>query len=128
MRLHSTWVDHIFAKLTVRYGAAFMRQWPADIDVVMLKADWAEVLGGFAKNPDAFTYALENLPDTPVNALAFRAIARRGPPPATDAPRIGYEEGAVCKPPPEILARLRATKLHIAERAIDMGEILGDVS
>lgn len=128
MHLHSTWVDHIFAKLTVRYGAAFMRQWP-DADPIMLKADWAEVLGGFAKQPDALTYAIENLPDTPVNALQFRALARRGPSRTDDVLRLG-ESGPVCKPSPEMKARLENIKcgIHLRSGGVGMAEIMGDVS
>lgn len=84
MPLPSGWVDHLFAKLSVRYGAAFMRQW-ADAAPVLVKADWAEVLDGFERHPEAFTYALANLPDAPVNAIQFRAIARRAPNPAAAA-------------------------------------------
>lgn len=81
MPLPSDWVDHLVAKLSVRYGAAFMRQW-ADASPVLVKTDWAEVLDGFERHPQALTYALANLPDTPVNAIQFRAIARRAPNPA----------------------------------------------
>jgi hypothetical protein len=84
MPLHASWADHLFAKLSVRYGAAFMRQWP-DADPVLVKADWCDVLDGFERHPEAFTYALANLPDKPLNAIQFRALARCAPTPAVPA-------------------------------------------
>lgn len=79
MALPASWVDHLFAKLAVRYGAAFMRQWP-DTDPVLVKADWAEVLDG--TKGESITYALANLPDKPPHVLAFRDLCRRAPSPA----------------------------------------------
>ena len=58
----ASWIDHLFGRLSVRYGDAFRRQWPdADIDAV--KADWANVLDGVAG--DSIGYALRYLPETP---------------------------------------------------------------
>lgn len=79
MRLPDSWVDALFAKLAVRYGAAFMRQWP-DADIAVLKADWAEVLGGFQNRPEAIRYGLEHLnPEKPPTAMQFRALCNAGP-------------------------------------------------
>ena len=50
MALPSSCVDHLFARLTVRYGAAFLRQWP-DTDLAVVKADWADVLDGVRGQP-----------------------------------------------------------------------------
>lgn len=87
MSLPASWVDHLFAKLSVRYGAAFLRQWP-DADPVTVKADWAEVLSGF--DGASIAYALRYLPVTPPNALQFRDICRRAPDttPALPAPEL----------------------------------------
>jgi hypothetical protein len=71
-------VDEVFAKLAARYGVKFQAQWQ-DMDPEYIKADWSEVLSGFERIPEAIVYALQNLPDTPVNATQFRAIARRAP-------------------------------------------------
>ena len=79
MSLPADLVDSIFARLSVRYGAAFIGQWP-DADPAALKADWGRALAGFAQQPEAIAYALDNLPDTPINVGQFRAIARRTPP------------------------------------------------
>lgn len=77
MPLPASWADHLFAKLAIRYGAAFMRQWP-DADPALVKADWAEVLDG--TSGDALSYALRYLPERPPNAIQFRDICRRAPP------------------------------------------------
>lgn len=76
MALPTSWADRIFARLTVRYGAAFLRQWP-DVEPDVLKADWCEVLDGIGS--DSITYALRFLPEGPVNAMQFRAICQRAP-------------------------------------------------
>lgn len=72
--LPDSWVEALFAKLTLRYGVAFLRQYP-DLDPALVKADWAEVLGCFAGRPEAIRVALESLPaERPVTALQFRAL------------------------------------------------------
>jgi hypothetical protein len=84
MPLAESWVDRLFARLTLRYGTAFMRQY-GDLDPSLVKADWSHVL---AQMPgEAIRQALENLPDTgPVTAMQFRSICNRAPGP--DAPRL----------------------------------------
>jgi hypothetical protein len=77
MSLPDAWVDQLFAKLTVRYGASFLRQY-AGLDVDEVKADWAQVLGPFSQSKDALRHGLEHLPsDKPPNALQFRDLCRR---------------------------------------------------
>lgn len=78
MPLPASWVDHLFSRLSVRYGAAFLRQWP-DADPAVVKADWAEILAGF--DGPSLSYGMRYLPVTPPNALQFRDICRRAPPP-----------------------------------------------
>jgi hypothetical protein len=79
MSLPASWVDSLFTKLSLAYGAAFMRQWP-DADPELIKADWANVLAGFKPFPDAIRFALDNLPpDRPPTALQFRALCRSAP-------------------------------------------------
>ncbi len=77
MSLPEVWVDELFARLTVRYGAAFKRQY-ADIEPNVVKADWAQVLSGFTRQ--TIRYGLDHLPaDKAPNALQFRAICNSGP-------------------------------------------------
>lgn len=86
MSLPTQWVDRIFDKLTLTYGQVFLRRWQ-DIDLNAVKSDWAHELAGFAQQPRAIAYALENLPvDKPPSVLEFRAMARRAP--APDVARI----------------------------------------
>jgi len=109
MALPSSWVDHLFARLSVRYGAAFMRQWP-DTDPAIVKSDWADVLDGFEGSDIA--YALRYLPAMPMNALQFRDICRRAP--RRDPPRL---EAPDARPDP---ARLQALLARISDKPKDM--------
>lgn len=83
MALPSSWVDALFGKLMLRYGAAFLRQY-GDLDPAMVKSDWADVLDGF--DGAAIGYALRYLPaEKPPNALQFRDVARKSPAPEVKA-------------------------------------------
>lgn len=75
--LPESWVDHLFGRLTVRYGAAFLRQWP-ETDLDLVKADWRTVLARLSG--EAIAYGLENLPaDRAPNAMQFRALCNARP-------------------------------------------------
>lgn len=103
MPLPTSWVDYLFAKLSVRYGDSFMRQWP-DADPAIVKGDWAEVLDGTAR--DSLSYALRYLPERPLNAIQFRDICRRAPSApvlALQAPLDPADPGRVAA----IMSRLR---------------------
>lgn len=72
MSLPPAWVDALFGKLALRYGAAFWRQYP-DLDIQLVKDDWGHVLDG--RSGGAIAYALANLPgDRPPNAIQFRNL------------------------------------------------------
>ena len=109
MPLPTSWVEHLFAKLAIRYGAAFLRQWP-DADPTIVKADWAEVLEGF--DGQSLAYGLRYLPATPPNALQFRDICRRSP--VAEAPRLEGPE-PVADP-----GRVRAIVARLKDRPDDM--------
>lgn len=83
--LRSELVDRLFARLTVRYGRAFTSQYDG-LDEAAVKADWADVLGGFDSKPMALKYAIDNLPERAPTAGQFLAIARRAPEP--DVPKL----------------------------------------
>lgn len=107
MALQSSWVDALFARLALRYGAAFLRQWP-DVDIAVLKTDWADVLDGVSGH--AIAYALEYLPSAhPPNAMQFRDLCRQAPAPTlprlTDDPAPNQERVAEAK---AMLARVKA--------------------
>ena len=82
MSLPAAWIEHLFAKLSVRYGSSFQRQW-GDADPALVKADWAEVLDGV--RGESLSYALRYLPNDPPNALRFRDLCRMAPAPAQAA-------------------------------------------
>ena len=105
MALPSSWVDHLFARLTVRYGAAFLRQWP-DTDLAVVKADWAEVLDG--TRGEAISFGLRYLPERPVNAMQFREVCRRAPPPELPRIEAAPEPKANPKRVAELVAKLVA--------------------
>ena len=75
MALPSSWVDHLFARLTVRYGAAFLRQWP-DTDLAVVKADWADVLDGVRGEPPVDRQALVDLLERDGVQIARRTVAK----------------------------------------------------
>ena len=87
--LPADWVDQIFARLTVRYGAAWLRMWEG-VDLAAVKADWAEELSGLTA--DSIDHGLAHLPtDRPPNVAQFRELCRRPPDrfPALPAPKPG---------------------------------------
>jgi len=95
MPLPARWVDHLFAKLTVRYGSAFMRQWPG-ADIEFVKSDWADVLDG--TSAESIAYALQYLPsERPPNAMQFRDLCRRAPAgkPALPPPSVRADDSVV---------------------------------
>lgn len=75
--LPKNWVDRIFARLLVRYGAAWLRMWDG-IDIEAVKADWARELGHI--QAETLAYALEHLPaEKPPTVGQFLDICRRAP-------------------------------------------------
>ena len=111
--LPASWVESLFARLTIRYGAAFMRQY-ADLNIDAVKADWSDVLGGFATQPQALAAGLGRLPaDRPINAMQFRDLCReamrddrQAAPPALNAPLADSKMvhdlvASVVRPPPK---------------------------
>lgn len=79
-------IDRLFSALTVRYGAPFLDRW-RDLDLAVVKGDWARELSGFAGNLEALRYALDHLPDKPPNVIEFRKIANGGPAPTVPEDR-----------------------------------------
>lgn len=115
MPLPQSWVEALFARLAVRYGTAFLRQY-GDLDPAAVKADWAEVLGGI--RGDAIAYALQQLPvERPPNAMQFRDLARRAPAPTVpQLPRQRTEPPAGVR---DLAARMRARPRNAAQECID---------
>lgn len=126
MSLPDAWVEKIFQKLSVTYGAAFLRKYEG-VPLDDVKADWAGVLAGFQQKPTAIRYALENLePGKVPDALQFREMCRRSPPeptvkiegPAPDPARVA----AVLAAAQAVVAPRRARMMAPLQWAIDMQE------
>lgn len=85
MAMPKAWVDEIFARLTVRYGSAFLNRWlSVGVDLELVKADWATELAGM--KPEGIGYALKHLPpDRPPTVGEFRVLANQAPPPVFKA-------------------------------------------
>lgn len=83
--LPDAWINSLFARLQVRYGAAWLRMWEG-VDITAVKADWAQELGGFAIHPDGIKHGLNNLPaDRPPTVAQFVALCQRRPDPKMPA-------------------------------------------
>jgi hypothetical protein len=97
-------VEQLFSALTLRYGMPFLDRW-RDIDINVVKADWARELSGF--KPAAVRFALDNLPEKPPTVIDFRRLANQAPPPpASDA--LPYNRGATRGPTPAEREQMRA--------------------
>jgi hypothetical protein len=81
MPMPREWVDRVFARLLVRYGADWLRRWEG-VPEDALKADWAEQLDGFERSPDRIRFALDNLPERVPTVTEFRTLCNRRPDPA----------------------------------------------
>ncbi len=122
--LPSAWVDRIFAKLTVAYGAEFLRRWEG-LDMAVVKAEWGVELGGVSG--EAIAHALQHLPqDRSPTVMAFRALARSAPLPSAAAlpapasnPEVMREALRGVRTAPDIDARRWARGLRAREAAGD---------
>lgn len=73
-----SWVERIFAKLTLAYGRDFLSRWEG-VDLADVRADWAFELAGLHAHPEAIAYALQHLPPKAPTVMEFLGIARRAP-------------------------------------------------
>lgn len=81
MGLSTKTIDRLFERLTLAYGVQFMAQYEG-MPVADVKTDWCEWLAPYADRLQAIGWALENLPERPVNAVQFRNLCRSAPAPA----------------------------------------------
>ena len=108
MSIPSAWIDRIFEKLTLVYGAEFLNRWKG-VPLEEVKADWARELDGLEKRPEAIKYALEHLPtDKAPTVLQFRELTRRAP-----------EKQAIALPPPEVNPAAVARAIEMANKAFN---------
>lgn len=74
-------IDRIFERLTVRWGYRFLSQY-AGVDLDAVKADWRRVLAWYLEDQErakAIGWAIENLPDEPIMAPAFKRLCQAMP-------------------------------------------------
>ena len=77
-------IDRLWDRLFVRWGHRFMGQY-SGIDPEIVKADWERVLQWYLsdmKRAKAIAWALDNLPDDPIMAPAFKRLCQAMPEPA----------------------------------------------
>lgn len=82
MGLSTKTIDRLFERLALAYGVPFMAQYEG-MSIGDVKTDWCEWLSPYGARLEAIGWALENLPERPVNAVQFRNLCRSAPAPAT---------------------------------------------
>lgn len=103
-------IDRLFSALLVRYGTPFLDRW-RDLDLTVVKADWARDLAPFADNLGVMRFALDNLPDKPPTVIEFHRLCTAAPLP--DMPRIE----STGKPAPDrVIAALRVLSNRAAAK------------
>lgn len=108
MSIPSAWIDRIFEKLTLVYGAEFLSRWKG-IPLDEVKADWARELDGLENRPEAIKHALEHLPtDKAPTVLQFRELTRRAP-----------DKGLPALPAPEVNPAAVARAVEMASKAFN---------
>lgn len=130
--LPDAWVERIFARILVRYGAAWVRMWEG-VDMAAVRADWADELAGMQNRPEAIAYGLRYLPqDRPPTVQAFKAQCNRLPekdvpslpsPPA-DPKVVAAVKQAITETPsdPRAWAR-RLKRRHEAGERLNMAQV-----
>jgi len=112
-RLPEKWIERIFQRLSGIYGAQFRSKFSQiengfDVGIASAAVAWAEELGNFYDNPEAISYALQNLPtDHCPNAIGFTELCRKAP--KKSQPILTYT------PTPEDEAKARAVISQAAE-------------
>jgi len=111
MPLPLSWVESLFARLAVRYGSVFQRQYEG-LETAAVHADWADVLGGCS--PDQIRFGLENLPnDRSPNAQQFRALCKAMP--VVSMPSLPAPSADGLKRMAEVLKPLQRTGVTFEE-------------
>jgi hypothetical protein len=115
MSLPVEWIDKIFLKLTLNYGVEFMARYkglnPNDV-----KSDWCHELSFAEQRPDAIKFALENLPDRPPTAQAFKALCLSAPA-KESALAIEHQPPANPQAVAEVMSRLNVPVPRLDDRA-----------
>lgn len=80
----ATFITFLFNRLHTTYGAAWKRQFEG-IPESDVKSNWGYELAWTFGRPDVIRYALDNLPEKPMNAIEFRNLCRKAPAAKPDA-------------------------------------------
>lgn len=80
MSLPDSWVEKLHRKLSATYGQAFLRQYDG-VPWADVKANWADELACFQKNPEFIRRGLDLLPpERAPTVLQFRDLCKSSPP------------------------------------------------
>lgn len=74
----ATFITWLFCRLHTTYGAAWKRQFDG-IPESDVKSNWGYELAWTFGRADVIRYALDNLPEKPMNAIEFRNLCRKAP-------------------------------------------------
>lgn len=103
-------IDRLFSALTLRYGTPFLDRW-RDLDLAVVKSDWAIQLACFGSNLHAIRFGLDHLPEKPPTVMDFKRLCDAMP---TTVAAVQYH-GNVRSPTPaereamrELSARIKA--------------------
>lgn len=72
-------MNRLFTALVVRYGSAFTDRW-RDLDLDIVKGDWARELGRFGGELEAIRFAIDRLPEKPPTVIDFKRLCDAAPP------------------------------------------------
>lgn len=106
-------VDRLFSALTLRYGTPFLDRW-RDLDLAVVKHDWALELACFAANLQAIRFGLDHLPEKPPTVMDFKRLCH-GMPATVEAIRYS---GNVRSPTPEERQAMRDLSARIKAGSI----------
>jgi len=104
-------IDRLFSALVVRYGEPFTHRW-RDLDLAVVKGDWARELGCFIDNLGAIRYALDHLPEKPPTVIEFKRLCHESPAPQPERALV-YNHGPVRGPTSAEREKLRALSADI---------------
>jgi hypothetical protein len=77
------WIHRLFGRFAIRYGDEWARKWDG-LSMESVHADWSAQLAGMHLSPGGqarLLYGIDNMPERPPTATAFRAICSRAPEP-----------------------------------------------
>lgn len=122
--LPDSFVETLFSTLLVAWGTAFADQYKG-VDMALVRNDWAHQLGGYFEpeaddghgDSPAIRWALDHLPERPVNVMGFRKLCASYLSPSTQALPPPSRPREVPREVRPVVAALLAPKPEDAEPA-----------